>query len=199
MEASVEISEKQVKFPSVSFLQKQEVGWLYSTPVSKKAYFDPVREEFSPAVGIGNGSWVARRWRSDINAPFRYEIFPGYLHIEFAGLVIPAKQIKKLLEKEGLLTGEDADIFVENIRSAFHMYEGEIEQDLRTETGKITEQHPLVAYFTIEDDTDVINTITYTVDQIFSARKCEIRDFIKRHREELMTVKVVRKFRVIRE
>ena len=196
METTVEISQKQREFPFVGFLPKQEAGWLYSTPVSKKAYSEPIREEFSEAVD----GRIVRRWRDHINESFKYETFPGYLDIKLVGVIVPAKEIKKMLEKERLLAGDDADIFVENIRSAFLLHRHDIKETLREEVaGKVVELHPLIAYLTIEQDTDIINTITYTTDLLFAEKKDKIRDFIAKHREDLMTIKVVRKFKVYRE
>jgi len=131
METSIETSKRQGRFPFAGFLpRRQETGWLYSTPVSKKAYSEPVREEFSVAVD----DRIVRRWRRDINEPFGYETFPGYLDIQLAGIIVPAKEIKKLLEKEQLLTGDDADIFIESLRSAFSLFKGEIEESNRQQT-----------------------------------------------------------------
>ncbi len=195
MEATVETFEKQGGFPFTSFVLKQNAGWLYSTPVSKKAYSEPVREEFSVAVD----GRIVRRWRRDINEPFKYETFPGYLDIQLVGIVVPAKEIKKLLGKEGLLTGDEADIFIESLRSAFSLFKGEIEESLRKEIGsRLIEVHPLVAYFRVDLSRDLMDTISYITDCIFSAKKEELRNFIARHTEELMTIKVVRKFKVYR-
>ena len=194
METSIEISKRQGRFPFAGFLPKKETGWLYSMPVSKKPYSEPVREEFSTTV---TGE-IVRRWRTDINEPFQYETFPGYLHIELAGIIVPAKEIKKLLEKEGVLTGDDADIFIESLRSAFSLFKGDIEESLKKEIGsRLMEVHPLVAYLRLDADEEIINTITYTTDRIFSAKRDALRDFMAQHKDELMTVKVVRKFRVI--
>lgn len=196
METSIEISKRQGEFPFASFALKQGAGWLYSTPVSKKAYSEPVREEFSVAV---TGE-IVRRWRSDINEPFKYEIFPGYLEIQLAGIVVLAKEVKKLLEKEQLLTGDDANIFIEGLRSTFSLFRSEIEDALKKETGcRLMELHPLIAYFRVDLSRDLMDTISYITDCIFSAKKEELRNFIARHIEELMTIKVVRKFKVIRE
>jgi len=199
MEATVETSKKQRGLQLASFSPKLETGWLYSTPVSKKAYSEPVREEFSPAKGIGNGSWIVRRWRDNINMSFQYETFPGYLHIELVGVITPVKEIKKLLEREGVLSGDDIDIFISGIRSAFYLFRPEIENDLKKDLGsRLVELHPLVAYLRVEPNVDLTESIEYFTDCVFSAKKEHLRDFVARHEDVLMTVKVVRKFKVYR-
>ena len=202
MEASVEISKKKRLSPLNISLFQQGTGWLYSTPVSKKAYSEPVREEFSPARGANNGSWVVRRWRNDINMPFQYETFSGYLHIELAGFIPLVRELGKILKQEAIVTSEEAWNFVVMIRSSLGMYRNTIENALKFGRGDLTEtDHPLVAYFQLRDKcdlADILETLRYATCAIFPSRKEYLLDFVERHLEELMTVKVIRKFRVIR-
>jgi hypothetical protein len=185
--------QKQGEFPFATFLPKEVKGWLYSTPVSKKMYSEPMREEFSMTV---NGE-VARKWRDRIDEPFKYETFLGYLHIELASIIIPAREIKKLLEKESLLSDEKAEEFIEIIRSAVRSYRCLVENNLKNEP-VIESPHPLMAFFTLRDNVDILETIRYSTDRLFPDEKDELRRFIEQYWEELLTVKLVRRFKVFR-
>jgi len=194
METTVETFEKQSEFPFTSFALKQNAGWLCSTPVSKKAYSEPVREEFSVAV---TGE-IVRRWREDINNPFSYEIFPGWLEFKLVGVLLLKREIKNALKNEGLLAGDKIDEFIEIIRSSLDTYKGLVENTLKKEITDLAESsHPLIAFFTFRDN-DIIESILYCVDRLFPAEKDVLRKFVEKYRDELMTVKVVRKFNVYR-
>lgn len=194
MEVSIENSQRQGEFPFASFLPRQGAGWLYSTPVSKKAYSEPVREEFSVAV---TGE-IVRRWRDDINAPFSYEIFPGWLEFKLVGILLLKSEIKNALKNERLLVGDEADEFIKIIRSSLDTYKRMIEDTLKEEITDLAESsHPLIAFFTFRED-DIIKSILYCVDRFFPAKKDVLRKFVEKYRNELMTMKVIRKFKVIK-
>ncbi len=173
-------------------------GWLFSYPVSKKKYTEPVKEEFFPAKNSNYRSIIVRRWRTRIDEPFRYEVFPGYINIELAGIVVPAKEIRKLLEKEKILSGDDIDLFISAVRAAFKFYKTMIKNDLAKNDNIKESFHSLIAFYTPKKELleDIISTILYTTDKIFPLHKEKIRDFLERYKEELMTVKVVRKFKI---
>jgi len=193
METSIEISKKQGEFPFAAF-SRQGAGWLYSTPVSKKAYSEPVREEFSVAV---TGE-IVRRWRDDINNPFSYEIFPGWLEFKLVGVLLMKREIKNALKNERLLVGDEADEFIKIIRSSLDTYRELVEDALKKEiTDFVESSHPLIAFFTFRDE-DIIKSILYCVDRLFPTKKDALTKFVEKYRDELMTVKLVRKFKVHR-
>lgn len=176
-------------------------SWFHSMPVSKKPYATLKKEEFSSAADTTNQCpCVVRTWRETNDDCKQSETFPGWLDIQLAGIVVPSKDIKRLVESEGLLSGDDADLFASAVRSAFYNFKSVIEDDLAKEViGRVTESpHPLVADYTLLEDREVMDGILYTLDQLFYNKEDEIRDFIKKHRDYLMTIRVVRKYRVLR-
>ena len=177
-------------------------GWLYSMPVSKRPYNEPVKEEFIEINDRSHQRYVLRRWRKRIEEPLQYESFPGWIDIKLVGISVLRKEIKKALKDEGLFTDDRADRFVAAIKSAVTIYKSRIERALMGENfADFAEtSHPLIAFLTIRDDTDVIGTALCTVEHLFPSQedRSKIKNFIDKYRSELMTLKVVRRFQIHR-
>ena len=172
-------------------------GWLYSTPVSKRAHSEQVKQEYVTFQGK-HQMYVLRRGRDDINTPLSYEIFRGKLEFKLVGVLPLKREIKSALGGERLLIGNKADGFIKVIHSAFAVYKWLIEDALKKEITDVAESsHPLIGFFTFRDD-DIIKSILGCVDSFFPAEKDGLRKFVEKYRDELMTIKVVRKFKVIR-
>jgi hypothetical protein len=111
--------------------------------------------------------------------------------------VAPIKNIRSLLKRESFLNEEEKEWFVAAIRSAVALNRATLEKHFKEGRGEFWESdHPLVAFFIPDDDGDVFESIMHTAEGMFPAKKKEIKEFIERNREDIMTVKVVRKFTI---
>jgi len=175
-------------------------GWLYSMPISSMAWSEPVKEEFIEIKDESHRTYVLRRWRNRIDEPLQYEVFPGLIETRLLDIEVLEKEIKSSLEQEKILTGDEVNRFVAVIRSAFNNFKGRIERCLADDnlTDLAESSHPLVAFFTLRSDFYIMRAIKYTVAKVWPGKKQEINRFIEKYRDELMTVKIVRDFKVLR-
>lgn len=171
--------------------------WLTSTPVSKKGWSEPVKEEFLE-VKDGSHRAILRQWRDRIEEPLQREVFRGWIDIRLVGIIPPSKEVKKALEREGILSEDEMAEFIVLFRASFDVNRKLVENAMMAEKGEVMESnHPLVAFFRVQED-EVLRSILYNINLLFPTKKEALSEFVEKNREELMTVKVVRKFKIYR-
>lgn len=169
--------------------------WFLSTPVSKKRRTELVKEEFVE-VEEGSHRKILRRWRNQIEEPLQHEVFRGWIDIRLAGVIPPCREVKKMLTREEILSENEVGEFISLLRASFYINRMLVETDVKYGRVDVTESdHPLIAFFKLNSD-DVLKSIRYNIDAIFPSKREALRRFVDLHQEELMTIKVVRKFKI---
>jgi len=175
-------------------------GWLYSVPVSKKPYSELVKEEFLLVKNQQHQVQVLRRWRNRIDEPLQYEVFRGWLDIRLTNIILARQEIKKALEKEGFVMEEISE-FIALYQASFDINRGVVEEEIKKSSDVEKTQHPLIGYLNLmADGRDAVSdSIFYNIQRLFPCQKAKLIRFAEENMDELMTIKVVRKFKIYRE
>lgn len=183
-----------------SFGEVVSRGWLYSVPVSKKPYSEPVKEEFLLVKDQQHRTQVLRRWRNRIDEPLQYEVFRGWMDIRLTNIILARQEIKKALEKEGFATEEIAE-FITLYQASFDINRGIVEEEIKKSSDVEETQHPLIGYLNLKADgrDAVSDSIFYNIQRLFPDQKAKLIRFAEENMDKLMTVKIVRKFKIYRE
>jgi len=171
------------------------IGWLYLTPISCQPYNHPFREEF---LELSDKGIVIKR-QYYMGEEIHYEAFPGALKIFLSKVMAPANILEIKSKLERILTPDDTQSFVDLVNYVVSFFRFYIEGYLRKEIAGVREIHPLVAVFRLKDKEDeILETVNYTIEKLFENKKWDLIHFIKENKENILEIKAVRKFRVVR-
>jgi hypothetical protein len=161
-------------------------------PISDKPYREPLKTSYFEATN-GTERFLIKRWRTNIEDPFAYEMIEGRIVLTNGTLRVQASAIKKQIQAEGdtLISERKVNSFIQAIRT-------EVEQlDPDTLAVSAEGETPLVAYYQL--GSSCVDRILTRCRGKFTQRELnKLRDFINQHNEydDVMTVVSKKEFAI---
>ena len=168
------------------------------TFLSRKPYWEPVRETFIPIKGKAGEEVTLRLWRDDVHEPLSYEIINKKTQVRIASIEIQEREIEKQLLRENPApaewTVEGFSLVLKNIlQEEYSFLKDNLESDNpRGDMILYESDHPLALYLKLNPS--IMGRIFYNIDKVIEARdRAFLKDFVERHNDEgdVMLLKVI--------